>query len=181
MKKYAYSFVLLLVLWATPCVIIAQATTWIDELSFGDEQSERNHLLTAMSSEKIKGAMRKPARILLPQEPLTWEGGKVSFVTKVDAQKQNYITVKFWGSDRDKTMLMLFIEGKQVGYRHLGDIDLLWLGNGGVPFKDRFFYVTLPLPITYTKGKAQVNLEIRSSGEIWGYGETFDKYQKNMT
>lgn len=181
MKKYAYSLILLSVLWVTPCALMAQAASWIDNLSFGDENSERNHSLTAVSSEKIKGAMGKPARILLPQEPLTWEGGKVSFMTKVDAQKQNYITVKFWGSDQDKTMLMLFIEGKQVGYRHLGDIDLLWLGNGGIPFKDRFFYVTLPLPLTYTKGKAQVNLEIRSSGEIWGYGETFNKYQKNMT
>lgn len=71
-------------------------------------------------------------------------------------------------------------EGKQVGYRHLGDIDLLYFANGEPPFNDRFFYVTIPIPLQHTKRKNLVNLEIRSYGEIWGYGETFKRYQKNM-
>jgi hypothetical protein len=99
----------------------------------------------------------------------------------VDSEKQNYFTTKFWGSDKDKSMLVLFCEGTQVGYRHLGDIDLLWLGNGEPPFNDRFFYVTLPIPLQYTKGKNKVNLEIRSYGDIWGYGTNFKQYQHKMT
>ena len=43
-----------------------------------------------------------------------------------------------------------------------------------------FYYATTPLPPAMTKGKTQVQLEIRSSGPIWGYGRTFEQYQKPM-
>jgi len=37
--------------------------------------------------------------------------------------------VRLWGSDSTRNDLILFCEGKQVGYRHLGDIDLLDIGG----------------------------------------------------
>ena len=96
-------------------------------------------------------------------------------------QQQNYATVRLWGSDATADDLILFCEGKQVGYRHLGDIDLLDIGGGEAAFPGRFIYNTTPLPLAMTRGKTNLNFEIRSSGPIWGYGNTFDKFQKPMT
>jgi len=152
----------------------------VDVLQFGNSKSEKQHAFQSNSSRIEKGGLNETARRLLPNDVVTYEGGKMSFRLKVDPLKQNYFTVRFWGGDADKSMIMLFCEGKQVGYRHLGDIDLLWLGNGQAPLPGRFFYETLPIPLKETTGKTEINLELRSYGEIWGYGETFDKYQKNM-
>lgn len=152
-----------------------------DIITFGATEAEQQHALTSNNSKVIKGGLDLSARVLLPMSTPTFEGGRLSFKMTVDPVKQNYFTVKFWGSDQDKSMLMLFAEGKQIGYRHLGDIDLLWLGNGQPPFNGRFFYVTLPIPLKQTKGKNKIDLEIRSYGEIWGYGSTFEQYQRNMT
>ncbi|WP_128396941.1 hypothetical protein [Botryobacter ruber] len=100
---------------------------------------------------------------------------------KVDPVEQNYITVRLWGSDVNKSRLLLYCEGMQVGYRHLGDIDLLDIGTDAPFANGRFFYTTLPLPLNLTKGKQQVNLRIQSNGPIWAYGQTFDKYQYPIT
>ena len=48
-------------------------------------------------------------------------------------------------------------------------------------FPGRFIYNTTPLPLAMTLGKTKLNLEIRSSGPTWGYGSTFEKFQKPMT
>lgn len=151
-----------------------------DILSFGKAASEQQHALNSMHSKVITAGLNEPARVLLPMQTPTFEGGTMAFKMAVDPIKQNYFTVKFWGSDRDKSMIMLFAEGKQVGYRHLGDIDLLWMGNGQPAFNERFFYVTIPIPLKQTKGKTQIDLELRSYGDIWGYGYTFAQYQRNM-
>lgn len=152
-----------------------------DEIHFGNVQSENKHVLVSNESEIYKGGLDETARRLLPGNPETWQGGTMSFKMNVDPEKQNYFTVRCFGSEADKNLTMLFIDGFQIGYRHLGDIDYLTLGNGNAPFLERFYYVTLPLPLKYTKGKKEVTLEIRSYGPMWPYGETFEQYQKDMT
>lgn len=160
----------------------AQQGKILDELKFGDKKSEDMHALTENASEIIEGGLGEPARILLPIEGERVEGGNVHFTMKVDPDKQNYVTVKMWGSDiGDENILMLFIEGKQIGYRHLGDYDMLSLANGEAPFVDRFTYTTHPLPKQMTEGKKEVKLSIRSTGPYYRYGDTFDQYQKVMT
>lgn len=151
-----------------------------DILVFGEYSSEKSHQFSGENSKTINGGLNQPARILLPSQAQSFEGGKMSFKMSVDPVHQNYFTVKFWGSDRDKSMIMLFSEGKQVGYRHLGDIDYVWFGNGSPAFNNRFIYVTIPLPISQTKGKKSLDLELRSFGEIFPYGYTMATYQKNM-
>ena len=100
---------------------------------------------------------------------------------KVDPEKQNYFTARFWGSDSgNSNILILFCEGKQIGYRHLGDYDVLDIANEDKPYPGRFTYTTLPLPISMTRGKKEIELSIRSTGRIFRYGETFDAYQKVM-
>lgn len=153
----------------------------LDEIHFGNSLSEKGHSLTEKSTAIIKDGLDESARILLPIEGARVEGGNVNFTLKVDPNKQNYVTVKMWGSDADNNILILFIEGKQIGYRHLGDIDMISIGNGSAPFFGRFTYTTLPLPKNMTRGKKEIKLSIRSTGPYYRYGNTFDSYQKAMT
>jgi hypothetical protein len=149
----------------------------LDTLSFGNQNQEQAHRLSADHSAVVAGLLDEPARQLLPLEAGGWEGGKLAFTMKVDAVKTTYFTVRLSGSDRDVNRLILFCEGKQIGYRHLGDIDLLDSPNGAPGFNGRFFYVTNPLPLEMTRGKEELHFEIRSSGDIYGYASTWEKYQ----
>lgn len=152
-----------------------------DVLSFGRNSDESKHALTETFSQTYTGGLNQTARKMLPYKEQTFEGGTLKFNMKVNPAQQNYFTVRCWGDETDLNYVMLFIEGKQVGYRHLGDIDFLWMGNGEKPTPGRFFYITLPLPLKNTQGKKTVRLELRSYGPIWGYGENFKQYQKPMT
>lgn len=151
-----------------------------DTLIFGNATSERHHALSDSLTESYLGGMNETARRMLPGTNPDWCGGAMRFRMKVDGKQQNYFTVRCWGSESDNTMVMLFIDGKQVGYRHLGDYDLLHRGNGQKPCLGKFYYYTVPLPIKYTQGKTEVQLELRSYGNTFDYGSTFDTYQKKM-
>ncbi len=153
----------------------------VDEIVFGNPSSEKRHSLSQISSQIIKGGLNEPARQLLPVEGERVEGGNMTFKMKVNPDMQNYFTVRFWGSDTgNSNILILFCEGKQIGYRHLGDYDMLDIANEDAPYQGRFTYTTLPLPLSMTKGKKEIELSIRSTGSIFRYGETFDSYQKPM-
>jgi hypothetical protein len=175
--KRTPSFSVLLLLCALPLITFGQDIH--DELTLGNTTSETAHQLTAKSSKVIPGALGQTARVILPIGNY-WKGGEIFFVLKIDPEKQNYITVKFWGSDINEDMLILFCEGKQVGYRHLGDIDILDHGAENPVYNERFTYNTIPLPLNQTRGKTEITLSIQASGRIWGYGTTFDKYQYAM-
>jgi hypothetical protein len=155
----------------------------VDTLTLGDAACERDHAVVDDHSEIIQGGLDQPARRLLPTEPVSIDGGKVAFTLKIDPQRQNYITVKLWGSDKgaESGRLLLFAEGLQVGYRHEGDYDVLNQCDDEGECPGRFLYQTVPLPISMTRGKTSIALEIRSLGPMWGYGTTFAQYQKNLT
>ena len=151
-----------------------------DSITFGAAMSERMHGLAENNSEIIAGGLGEPARILSPLSDGAWEGGRLAFTLKVDPDKQNYATVRLWGSDATDDQLVLFCDGKQVGYRHLGDIDILDIGGGEAPFPGRFIYETAPLPLEMTRGRTNLDFEIRSYGPTWAYGSTFARFQKPM-
>ncbi|HYO10749.1 MAG TPA: hypothetical protein VER17_17425 [Tepidisphaeraceae bacterium] len=153
----------------------------VDHLVFGDPASEAGHGLKASGSDVVKGGLDEPARRLLPAGAGDWAGGTVSFRIKVDPARPNYFTVRFWGGDVTSNRLFLYCEGKQVGYRHLGDIEQLDYGSDEPAYNGRFFYNTTPLPPDLTRGKTELTCEIRSTGRIWGYGRDFAQYQKPMT
>jgi len=157
-------------------------TVLVDSLSFGGAAAEQQHGLKADNSEPFHGALDQPARKLLPRDGGQWEGGTMDFTLKVDPLKPNYITVRLWGSDVNANRLILFCEGKQIGYRHLGDVDILDFGtdNNSPAYNGRFFYNTFPLPVSMTNGKTVLHFEIRSTGRIWGCASTFENLQKPM-
>lgn len=92
----------------------------LDALTFGDAASERRHQLVGAGSDIVSGGLGEPARRLLPPATPGWEGGRVAFTLQVDPVKLNYCTVRFWGSEASQNRLLLFCEGKQIGYGILG-------------------------------------------------------------
>lgn len=170
---------LLSVFTSTWFLALAAQAGLLDSIRFGDGISETGHHFKAQASEVIPGALGESARCLSPLMPPTWEGGRATFQMRIDPEKINYATIRLWGSDRTRNQLILFCEGKQIGYRHLGDIDILDIGGGDPPFNGRFFYNTTPLELT--RGKTNLNFEIRSFGPTWAYASTFEQYQKPLT
>ncbi len=152
-----------------------------DTLVFGNEASEAAHELAAEKSDCVAGGLGEPARRLLPGAEGAWQGGMLKFTVRVDPVRQNYFTIRLWGEDVNHNHLMLHVAGKQIGYRHLGDIDGLDNGTDAPIYPGRFCYRTCPLPLALTTGKETVECEIRASGPIWSYARDFDGYQKPMT
>ncbi len=160
---------------------VANAAGILDTLTLGDVASEAGHGFTDQRSEKITGGLGESARRLLAPPTTNWEGGHMAFTMGVDPAKQNYVTVRLWGSDVTRDQLILFCAGRQIGYRHLGDIDIIDIGGDAAEFSDRFTYRTTPLPLELTRGKTNQLFEIRCIGPTFAYASEFDQYQKMMT
>ncbi len=188
MKFFSRIFVLVLAALSILPIVSCQrgpslsGSNAIDLVTFGDASSEKSHQVAADNAEVIKGALDEPAVRLLPLTPPTHNGGSVAFTMKVDPQKQNYVTARLWGGDKDSQsgQLVLYAEGKQVGYRMQSDYDLLNVTDDEAQAPGRFIYETRPLPLWMTQGKDTINLKIAALGPHWPYGQTFDKYQKKL-
>ena len=155
----------------------------LDQIHFGDTASEHQRGFKDTSSEVIVGGLNQSARRLLGGGPNPWEGGSLAWTMKIDPARQNYLTVKFWGSDKGYAhgRLILFANGLQVGYRHESDHDLLNQLDDDPLAPGRFVYVTVPLPPMLTTGKSSIDLQILATGPIWFYGANFAQYQKPFT
>jgi hypothetical protein len=159
----------------------AFAAAPLDTFTFGEPASESAHGLVATLSDTAPGGLGEPTRRLLPGGSEPWRGGTLKFTAKVDPSRQNYLTLRLWGEDVNHNQLTLHVAGKQVGYRHLGDIEALDIGSGAPAYPGRFSYRTCPLPLALTKGREAIDCEIRATGPIWGYGGKFEEYQQAMT
>jgi Ricin-type beta-trefoil lectin domain-like len=155
----------------------------LDTIVFSNSASESAHSLTTNLSSVVNGGLGQTARIFNPTSPASTWGGTASFTLKCDPQLTNYISIKLWGSEQGSNLgrLMLFCEGKQVGYYHLGDVDPLDIPEDSPRTLSRFFYHTLPLPLSMTQGKSTIQLDVRSMGAIYGYGSTASSYFTSLT
>ncbi len=156
----------------------------VDMLVFGDAASEKAHRFEGADTKPLTGALGEPARVSLPKTPADYYGGDLSFDMKTDPVRQNYFTAKFWGSDvNGGQKALLYINGEQLGYRHLGDYEALNHGTDVPSFRDRFFYYTDVLPLALTRGRKSLTLTVRTIGPISGYalGGGYDGYQGRMT
>jgi hypothetical protein len=158
------------------------AATPTDSITFGDTTSESSHHLVAKSSDIAKGGLGLSERTLLPLDSSPKDGGSITFTLNVDPEKQNYFTVKLWGSDAGAGhgRLILSCDGKQVGYRDQGDIDALDIIVDSPRLPGHFFYTTMPLPFSATHHKQQVSLAIQVIGDIWVYGNNSDNYRHDL-
>ncbi len=152
----------------------------LDTLVFGEAASEAAHGLGGELCDIQAGGLGEPSRRLLPGGPEPWQGGILRFKARVDPDRQNYFTLRLWGGDTNGNQMTLHVEGKQVGYRHLGDIEVLDTGTDAPCYPGRFYYRTCPLPLQLTRGKAAIDCEIRATGRISAYANTFERYQAPM-
>ncbi len=148
----------------------------LDSVSLGNFEAEKAH---AFQGELTEADAR--GRRLLPPTASGWLGGKFSVEVAVDPVKPNYATVMFDGSEASEGRLLMLVDGKQVGYRHLGDIPVLRGEVEAAPCPGKPLFITTPLPLASTQGRRSVRLEFRGTGSIWGYGRNFEEYQKPMT
>ncbi|MBC7783869.1 MAG: hypothetical protein H7144_08510 [Burkholderiales bacterium] len=164
---------------ATSAAAVSQRT---DEIVLGDSASEQSHSLEGAQSEIIRGGLGEPARRLLPLTPVSFDGGFIEFTMKVDPKAQNYVTAKFWGSDKgeDAGRLVLYVNGLQAGYRGEADYDVLNQSEGEAQAPGRFFYATFPLPPSITQDKTTVRLKIAGLGKRYAYAPTFAGSQKGF-
>lgn len=176
MKKYFYTLFVL-------CLFSVHSSADIlDEIAFGSFVSEFSHNTTLTNASGGTGGLGQTFRKLNNYNPARDYGGTISFDVQVDPVKQNYITLKLWGSDycttARSTILYLYYEGKQLGYRDYADWTPLD-GDWEEPeFPDRFYYTTYILPLSMTQGKTSIRLTIESWGYWWPYGGTWDECQK---
>ncbi|MDR3708206.1 MAG: hypothetical protein P4L33_07880 [Capsulimonadaceae bacterium] len=151
-----------------------------DSVYFGNNASETAHSVVAIASDTIAGGLGQPARRLLPLTPVSYKGGTLTFTLKVDPAGANYVTFKFWGSDKGEAAgrILLFSGDKQIGYRDQGDYDVVNQIEDLPIYPGRFVYTTLPLPPSLTNGKTSLSLTLEPIGWIFQYGGSFAHRQK---
>lgn len=139
-------------------------------------------------SDVVTGGLGETARRLLPRTPCAdVYGGEMNFTMTVDPARQNYLTIKLWGSDTSNGIwFVLDVNGKELGLRHGGDSaapDMLFGSKQIVTFApNQWVYRTVAIPMHLTQGKMSVSLKIRSMGWISDYdsGAFFGHYNKLM-
>lgn len=175
--KFWFPCVLGTFLWGFLSVFVSAET--LDRLNFGDSNSEAAHAWRVDDgtlTEVVEGGCGR--RFLVPKEK-NWTTGGMFFTLKVRPKWTNYVTFCFRGNESDSNTLVLFIDGKQYGYRHLGDYDIVHHG-GNSAGENRPYFVTFPLPESVTQDRDLLELELRASGRIWGYGANFEQFQKEI-
>jgi hypothetical protein len=165
----------------------------LDTVILGDSASEGAHAVVATLSQVVTGGLGEPARILNPEVPASYWGGKIAFTVKANPQGTTYLTIKLWGDDRDESVepnnfgsqgwrLQLFsADGQQIGYEDQGAVDCLDILDTSARTPGRFFYHTLPIPEKLTRGRDTIGLEVRSMGRIWSYGQNQAQLYYNQT
>ncbi|XEC94795.1 LamG-like jellyroll fold domain-containing protein [Paenibacillus tarimensis] len=135
------------------------ANGFLDEISFGNAESESAHHFKGELTSVITGLFGETARISHPRFPVQGQGGDLTFAMKVDPYLRNYLTVKFSGNEDSKGYLsLIFINGEKVGFDH-GDYESI---NKGYKLQNRFLYTTIMLPLESTVGKDRVEITIKT-------------------
>jgi len=141
-----------------------------DAVKFGDAASEAAHAVAADNSPSGEGGLGEPCRRIGP-------GGGLTFDLSCDPDRQNYLTVKFWGSDAEVATIFLSHAGKRVG--RYGDAwPELDLGMGGPAFPGRFYYATYEIPKEMTAGASKVRLSLVAVGALSPYESDPAKREK---
>ncbi|MEO8616472.1 MAG: PA14 domain-containing protein [Luteolibacter sp.] len=166
------AFNLKLAAWVSVLLLSKAHGTILDSIVFGDTASETAHALISPLTPIISGGLGQPARRMLwdPADTTVKEGGYLEFNATCDPLAINYVTLKLWGSDTNKTasgVLHIYqVEGSelyQVGYRNIQAYEyspLAWATRSEKPIYERFYYTTIPLPLSLTQGRSSVRLRI---------------------
>lgn len=139
----------------------------LDQIVFGDENSEMAHQLIQSNSSTGTGALGQSYRKLEGSDSeSTYFGATFS----VDPDAQNYITVKFWGSDKLASRKYLHFYYYELFFGNLGRWSSLGTSGSDNPelinwsatsiYPNRFVYVTCLLPNDVVDGKSTIDLRL---------------------
>lgn len=157
-------------------LVVRPVTALTDTFVLADDASRQLHRLQTQNAKWSDRGL-----VLMPMKDPQVNGGSCSFRMRVDPTQANYLTAEVSGDDLSPNLLILFCEGKMIGYRHLGDYDILDHGCHEPMHRGGTVHLTSLLPESLTRGKQEIDLEIRSYGPIWGYGATYEILQKRLT
>ncbi|MCU1528086.1 MAG: putative secreted protein [Frondihabitans sp.] len=159
----------------------------LDSVVLGNSASETAHALVSTLSSVVAGQQSQPARVLNPASPAAYWGGTVKFTLRVSPDKTTYVTTKFWGGDAapdendGNWRLNYFINDKILGYLDQGEIDNADMMDQDPRSPERFFLHTLPIPESVTRGLTTLEIEIRSNGSIFAYGDATNFFSNQTT
>jgi fibronectin type 3 domain-containing protein len=133
---------------------IAAGSNALDRIDFGNATSEQAHSfdvgissLPAAGTGALGQTFRQPLSNAVPGVA---SNGELVFTMTVDPVKQNYLTVRLWGSDNNGASITL-----QQAVYNLAPLDM---GAVPPPFPNRFYYGTTPIALSYTQGKTSIQL-----------------------
>ncbi|TDT97482.1 hypothetical protein EDD99_5622 [Streptomyces sp. 846.5] len=152
----------------------------LDTVVLGDTASETAHAVAAAASDTVAGELGQSARVLNSAGAKDYWGGTVAFTLKVDPKRPTYVSAKFWGGDFDPSgggdvwRLQLFLDGRAMGWFDQAVVDNIDMIDVAPRLPGAFYVHTLPLPLSATRGKTSLTIEIRAMGRIWPYGNNTD-------
>jgi len=141
----------------------SDAHAWPDSITFGNAASEKAHAFAGEKTVTATGGLDQSCRRIEP-------GGALVFDLACDPDAQNYLTVKFWGSDTDPGILLLYNKDRRLG-EYLTSRPELDLSKGEAALPGRFYYATCLLPPEMTRGKRTVTVKLAAIGGVNPYAE----------
>jgi len=156
------------------------STNALDSLRFGLTTDEAAHGMNGAPGTAGVGAFGHSYRVIAPSPSAPGDASQnlaLRFRMACDTAKQNYITVKLWGSDTTPGFLYLYEPARGHEPRNYYEQSRPELDyQGGDPISPgRFVYVTYPIPLSMTQGRTSVALELnaaRHAGAQLAAGET---------
>jgi hypothetical protein len=156
----------------------------LDEVIFGNSTSETAHNFDAgMTTPPPSGtgAMGLTYREIAGPASGTSTGANnevLTFTMTVDPFKQNYLTIRVWGSDTTPGVIYLYNPAKGYNVDNYDESSITWLDwqvSGGQPaFPGRFYYDTTPIPLSWTQGQTSVSLTLNAA-------ENDERYDNHTT
>jgi hypothetical protein len=135
----------------------SEGSNALDRVDFGNLASETAHSFdVGFNPIPIAGVGALGQTYRAPLTSGTGStSGQLSVRLKVDPNLQNYVTVRMWGSD-----------SYNISVDFTGDsiYDNLDLGSNPTDFPNRFYYSTLPIPLSMTQGQTSLQLVLYENG-----------------
>jgi hypothetical protein len=156
---------------STAMTIRAGSGNALDRLDFGNLNSEQSHHFNPNTEDNDQPPLGQSGACHLPYRQAEGTGPgeadsrtKFLFTMTCDPDKQNYLSIKVWGSDTQQGEMYL-IKGPDF----YPPID----ANGSPEaFPNRFYYYTVPIPLDRTTGKTSVDLGLDFIESTDHYGGT---------
>ena len=146
----------------------AQSGNALDRIDFGNPTSEAAHSFDPggaplpLAGTGAFGLTYRRAWTGTGSQPL------LQFTARCDPNKQNYLTVKCWGSDRSPGSL--YLQNDTIS-------QAVFVSNYGSPlqYPNRWVYDTTPVPLAWTQGKTTVQLALVDPDTLPG-PQTYSAY-----